>query len=599
MCGIAGILGPPGAARRVKTALEALEYRGYDSCGIAWVEAGALRIAKAVGPVTGLEIPAGSEAVAFGHTRWATHGGVTAANAHPHVDCTGAVAVVHNGIVSNHAALRAELAGRGHRFASDTDSEVLAHLWEDAKGAGLGRMQAIKARLTGTYSIAVLDSAEGALYVAKERNPLWLAHGAGWTMLASDPIAIKPHATAATPLEDGDIARLTATGFEVRDASGRPAKRPALDITAVDDSADKAGYEHYMLKEIHEAPSAINRLLAQHLRPEAPYVDLGLPANLLQAKRVLLTGAGTSHHAALFGAEALRRHARVAAEARPSPEYKDDTHFPEDGAIVIALSQSGETLDTLQALHRLASHPHPVVALTNNPASSIGRMADHVVALRSGHEVSVAATKTFLSQTFIAHLLALAMGRAQGVLTDAGIAYAANQARTAPRALARTLQRSESLQAMARLLAESENLFILGKGINLTAAHEGALKLKEIAYQHAEASGAGELKHGPFALLTPSTPVVVLVAPGPGEAQLWNSIHEVKARGSPVFVLALEGCAPYEAAAGHSVRLPAVDPDLQPFVFASALHLLAYWVAKARALPIDRPRNLAKSVTVE
>jgi glutamine---fructose-6-phosphate transaminase (isomerizing) len=602
MCGIAGIMGLPGAAGLVRDALATLEYRGYDSCGVAWVQDTQLAIQRAVGPVAGLNVAAGAETVALGHTRWATHGGVTEANAHPHMDCSGRVAVVHNGVLLNHEKLRRELATAGHTLRSDTDSEVLAHLWEASAGQDTwNRLAALHTALQGTYSVALLDAsdpAEPALYVAKQRNPLWLAKTPNAVLLASDPVALRTHVSKAVPLEDGDHGRITRAGFELRDARGNAVTRLGIDLRGLDDRVDKAGYEHFMLKEIHETPAALNRILATHLRIGQPHVELGLPKAALRFRRALMLGAGTSYHAGLLGAAFMQRMARVPAESRATPEYKDDVDVPEPRTLLVALSQSGETLDTLQALHRLKSHPHPTLALTNQPLSTIGREADHTLALQSGIEISVAATKTFLSQSLLLHLLALAKARVGRTMPDAALEHAARRLVTLPRAIERTLHRTPQAMQMARDLATHDNLFLLAKGLHLPAAMEGALKLKEIAYQHAEAYPAGELKHGPFALLTPQTAVVFLLAPGPHEDAIRNSMKDVAARAAPVYVLAMDD-ADVPAKFTHCFRIPWVEHELQPLVYASALHLLSYWVAKARGLPIDRPRNLAKSVTVE
>jgi glutamine---fructose-6-phosphate transaminase (isomerizing) len=598
LCGIAGIIGRPGAPASVKRALETLEYRGYDSCGVVWLDAG-LQVARKVGPVAGLEVPDIAAPVALGHTRWATHGGVTEANAHPHLDCKGTVAIVHNGVLLNHAALRQGLAAKGHKLRSETDSEALAHLWEDAPGDGLVRLRALRGHLQGTYSIAVLDSS-GGLFVAKQRNPLWVAHDGTASYLASDPVALRPYVESATPLEDGDHGQLRPTGIDLFDDHGRPVSRAAIDIARADDRPGKAGYEHFMLKEIHEAPGVLNRVLAAHVRQQRPYVDIGMTAaQLRRARRVLTLGAGTSFHAAMLTALHLQRLAKVPAEAKATPEYKDDPSVPEAGTLLVAMSQSGETLDTMQALHRLRSHPATILAITNQPSSSLGRQSDHVLQLRSGTEVSVAATKTFLSQALLGELLALAKGAADGTLSDASQAHAARTLMALPRAVDRTLLRSPALAALARRLIPHENLFLLAKGLLLPVAMEGALKLKEIAYQHAEAYPAGELKHGPFALLTPETAVLFLLHAGPNEDAVLNSIQEVKARGADVYVVAMEGCRDPGLEAGRVVWLPSTEGPHSAIVFGVAMHLLSYWVAKGRGLPIDRPRNLAKSVTVE
>lgn len=592
-----GALGASQAAPLVRDGLASLEYRGYDSCGIAWrCEDGRIDLARAVGAVARLPPVAPSPNLAFGHTRWATHGGVTEFNAHPHLSCDRRAAVVHNGVLLNHSLLRQELTARGHVFRSETDSESLVHLWEETQGTPHDRLRSLQRSLEGTYSVALYDAVLDLMVVAKMRNPLWVAVSGTATLFASDPVALRRHVLQAIPLEDGDHGLLRPGQIELFDANGRPVQRSAQDISKLDDRIDHAGYEHHMLKEIHETPAALNRLITRHLRQGKPYVELGVPERFLaKARRPLFLGAGTSYHAGLLGAEYARSLAGLPALARATPEYKDEADLPERDTVLIAMSQSGETLDTLQALHRLRSHPHPTLALTNHPHSSIGRHADHTLALDSGTEVSVAATKTFLSQAFLAYLIALRWAAPR--LGDAQMALAARRALQVPRLLERTLRRQPQVMELAKLLAGYDNLFVLAKGHLLPIAMEGALKLKEIAYQHAEAYPAGELKHGPFALLTPQTPVLFLVGSGRHRDPVLNSLQEVKARGAPVFALATQDVA---LPAGVSVlHLPEAHGDAAPFVFASALHLLSYWVAKARGLPIDRPRNLAKSVTVE
>jgi glutamine---fructose-6-phosphate transaminase (isomerizing) len=577
MCGIMGVLGLAGAPQLVRDGLTSLEYRGYDSCGVAWPNPdGTLGLARAVGPVAALpEVPA-EPTTAFGHTRWATHGGVTVTNAHPHMGCDGRSAVVHNGVLLNHEQLRRDLQGRQHKFLSQTDSECLIHLWEEHQGSAAQRLHALQAALEGTYSVALYDGKENAIFVAKKRNPLWVATLGAATLFASDPVALRRHVKQAIPLEDGDHGILRAGEITLYDANGKTVQRPAQDIAHLDDRVDHAGYEHHMLKEIHETPAALNRLIATHVRQVPPFVELGAKKSLLNnIGRPLLLGAGTSFHAALLAADYVRTLAGLPASARATPEYKDELDLPEDGTLLVAISQSGETLDTLQALHRLRSHPHQTWAFTNQPHSTIGRQSDHTLALQSGVEVSVAATKTFLSQCFLGYLLALRLAAPR--LGTSHLAVYARQAIQLPRAIERTLRRQSQVQDMARHLATYENLFVLAKGNLLPMAMEGALKLKEIAYQHAEAYPAGELKHGPFALLTPKTPVLFLLGADRHSSAVLNSLQEVRARGSPVFVLASDD-AP-DPGIAQCVRLPSIRGDLQPFVFASALHLLSYWVA--------------------
>ncbi len=595
MCGIFGVIGREGAPEIVHRGLRRLEYRGYDSAGIAWQNNGLHRV-RAVGPVANLEVPSDEASMAIGHTRWATHGGVTQANAHPHFDSSSRAAVVHNGVLLNHEQLRAELVAAGATFTSETDSEVLAHLWRKAADEGRdawGRLSEIMSHLAGTYSVAFLDADTDVVAVAKHRNPLWVAVADGVTYLASDAVALAPHCSEATPLEDGDQGLLAAGSFELRDRDGNPVERSPLPLDALGGDVGLGGYEHFMLKEIHETGHAANAVIGNHVRRHKTHV---VP-DALRPTRFLGLGAGTSYYAATLTAEYVRRLARIPASAAASPEWKDDPAIPEPDALVVAFSQSGETLDTVQALAQLHSHPQRIVAFTNYPQSTIGRQSDVTVPLHSGVEISVAATKTFLSQSLLGLLLAVQMGMANGTLGYARGKRILDDLIRLPRHLDR-IGHDAIFQEHAAWLAGFENAFVLAKGCDLPAAFEGALKLKEIAYQHAEAYPAGELKHGPFALLTESTPVIFLLGDGEHADSVRNSLEEVAARGAPTLVLAV-GDVEVDAHRHRVIRLPAASRLQHPLLHATAMHSLAYWTAKARGLPIDKPRNLAKSVTVE
>ncbi len=601
MCGIMGVLGRKGAARLVHKGLQALEYRGYDSCGVAWIGDDGIGVARAVGAVANLHVDEGDEDTALGHTRWATHGGVKEENAHPHLDNGNTVAVVHNGVLLNHVQMRKDLEAQGAKFRGETDSECLAHFWASLDGkTGLERLREIQGVLEGTYSVGFLSKDEGVVYFAKNRNPLWIATVDGTTFFASDAVALRGYTDTAIPVEDGDHGIIKAGAFQVFDARGDEVERPTVDISGIDDRVDKAGYEHYMLKEIHECPDVLNRMIARFVRHEAPWVDLGIPDDYMRRYQAYLgLGAGTSHHAAILGDDLHERLALVPGEARPTPEYKDDVDIPREDTLLVCCSQSGETLDTLQALHRLRSHDLPCLALTNHPTSSIGRAADIAVPLLAGIEVSVAATKSFLSQCMLLYLLALKKADLEGRIPHGAMRYHTDGLRRLPRRIQAILNIEDSYREVARDLARFDNLFLLAKGLHIPAAMEGALKLKEIAYQHAEAYPAGELKHGPFALLSEEAAVVFLLAPDANQDAVLNSLQEVHARGPTTIVVAMEGSKDPGEAANHVLWVPAVDDNLAPFVFSTAMHLLSYWVAKARGLPIDKPRNLAKSVTVE
>lgn len=602
MCGIVGVVGARGAARLVYEGLRRLEYRGYDSCGYCLVRDRRLELVKTVGGVAQLSPPpGGDETLALGHTRWATHGGVTMANAHPHTDCANRIAVVHNGIIENHGELRSRLEAAGHAFRSQTDSEVVPHLLEEhAELPLVDALRRVLGEIRGSYALAALRVGESAIAFAKNRTPLVVGVGRDGHLLASDPNALAAMTDELVYVGDGTCGEITADRIVLWEPDGRPrpAERVKLEWRA--EESERAGFPHYMLKEIHETPQVLNRVLSGRVHYGPPYVRLELEDDFLRpVRRVTLLGAGTSYHACLIGANYIRRIAGIPAQAELAPEYKDVTTVEAPGTLVVAVSQSGETLDTLEAVGRIRGQGPPILAITNSPHSALARGADASLLLNAGPEVGVAATKTFLAQVVLLLLVALRLARVRGRIGDAELAGFAHGLKEMPRVFARLLLRPRGLEAAGRFLAKYTHSFVLGKGLNLHAAQEGALKLKEIAYQHAEAYAAGELKHGAFALLTPETPVVVLLPPSGSVDKLLNNVMQVKARGSPLVLLTSGSVPGTDGLADHLVALPEVPELLEPLLFANALHLLAYETAKQRGCEIDRPRNLAKSVTVE
>ena len=601
MCGIMAVVGARKAVRGVLKGLQRLEYRGYDSCGYVFPVNGTLKVVKSVGGVANLTAQSsGDETLALGHTRWATHGGVTQANAHPHTDCAGRIAVVHNGIIENHVELRRRLEADGHSFRSETDTEILPHLLEELdKGDLLQALRGVLQEIRGSYSIAAIRTGSDAVVFAKNSTPLIVGVNKDGGLLASDPNALAGLAEKVAYVEDGQFGRVTANGIELFNAKG-PVEPTWVEVAWAAEESDKAGFAHYMLKEIHETPYVLNRTMSGRVFYGPPYLNLGIPAEIfLKAQRVKLLGAGTSHHACLLGASYLRTIAGLPAQAELAPEYKDLRPQEEPQTVLIAVSQSGETLDTLEALKAVEGQGAPLVAVTNNPHSAIGRRADAVVALNAGPEIGVAATKTFLAQVTTLLLLSIEVARQRGRIGISEVAGMAEEIKRLPRVFANLLVDPKPYQDAGRYLAKFGHAFVLGKGLLLHAAQEGALKLKEIAYQHAEAYSAGELKHGPFALLTKDTPVIFLLSRSGAMDKVLNNVMEVKARGSPVILLTA-GTLPEANGLGvHVITLPIVHELLEPLVFGSALHLLSYETAKQRGCEIDRPRNLAKSVTVE
>lgn len=602
MCGIVAVVGRKGAVRSVIEGLHRLEYRGYDSSGICFQDHLRIEIVKAVGGVANLKVRThGEETLALGHTRWATHGGVTQANAHPHPDCKNQIAVVHNGIIENHLELRHELQERGHTFHSETDTEVLPHLLEeDATKPLLEALRGVLGRIRGSFSIAAIRSGEQRVVFAKNSTPLIVGIGKGVQFLASDPNALAGIAEEVVYVEDGEHGEITPNELRLFAKDGKPKTPTRAKIAWDAEESDKAGFPHYMQKEIFETPQVLNRVMSGRVRFGPPYLHLDVPEALLRnAKRIKLLGAGTSYHACLIGAGYLRELTGLPAQADLAPEYKDLEPKEESGTLIIAVSQSGETLDTLEAVKVAQRQGLPVLVLTNNPNSAMGRRADAVLPLNAGPEVSVAATKTFLAQVVTLLLLALRLARLRGRIGDDRLAWFAHRLKELPRFFAQLHADMDAVGAAGHYLAKFNTAFLLAKGQNLHAAQEGALKLKEIAYQHAEAYSAGELKHGPFALLTTTTPVVFLIPNTGAPDKILSNVMEVRARGSPVILITSGNVPNADKLSTYHVALPETPELFQPILFANALHVLSYEAAKQRGHEIDRPRNLAKSVTVE
>jgi glutamine---fructose-6-phosphate transaminase (isomerizing) len=600
MCGIMGVVGRPGAVGVALEGLRRLEYRGYDSCGYVYEHARTLRVVKTVGGVANLQNEAdGTETVALGHTRWATHGGVTQANAHPHLDCTGRISVVHNGIIENYRELKERLVADGHSFRSETDTEVLPHLLEENGGDLLESLRSVLKKIRGSFSIAAVRAGEDALVFAKNSTPLIIGETATARFLASDPNALAGITDRVVYIEDGQHGRITPMGLELFNARGETLGPNWVTISWSAEESDKAGFPHYMLKEIYETPAVVNRVLSGRVFFGPPYLTLGLDPSLTNPKRVKLLGAGTSYHACLIGAAYLRQLAGIPAQAELAPEYKDSGATEEPGTLFLAVSQSGETLDTLEALKSIEGRGHPVIAVTNNPNSSIGRRADAVIPLNAGPEIGVAATKTFIAQVITLLLFAIKVARSNGRIGHSETAGLAHALKELPRVFSRILSESGPIVEAGQFLAKYGHSFVLGKGLLLHAAQEGALKLKEIAYQHSEGYSAGELKHGPFALLTAETPAVFLVSRQGLVSKVMNNVMEVKARGTPIVLVTLGQLPEAAGLADRLVELPLVHEYLEPLLFGTVLHRLAYEVGKQRGCEIDRPRNLAKSVTVE
>ncbi|WP_436927194.1 glutamine--fructose-6-phosphate transaminase (isomerizing) [Halosimplex amylolyticum] len=611
MCGITATVGADDAVSRLLTGLENLEYRGYDSAGVAVANGSGVEVVKREGQVEELVDLLSSTSidgsVGLGHTRWSTHGPPTNANAHPHTDCRGELAVVHNGIIENHAELRERLRAAGHTFTSDTDTEVVPHLVEEYLATGAGIETAFRravADLSGSYAIALIHEDEDAVYATRQGSPLvfGLADDTPGSSsdetyyLASDVPAFLEFTDSVVYLEDGDVVRVAPDGYDITDREGAPVERPVETVEWSSDDVEKGAFDHYMRKEIDEQPTAIAQAVrgraadgrvAFESLPDGAFADV---------ERVQFVACGTSYHAALYGAQLLRERG-ISARVFLASEYAITAPPADDGTLLVGVTQSGETADTLAALRRGRSEGLRTMAVTNVVGSTAARECDDVVFIRAGPEIGVAATKTFSSQVVTLALLA------ERILRD----VAGSHSETAPElldalsdlpsAVSATLTDS-SAEAIADRYGDSDAYFFIGRGTAHPVALEGALKLKEISYEHAEGFPAGELKHGPLALVTANTPVFA-VATGAHTEKLLGSIEEVSARGAPVIAVAPRSERAVAEAADDVLWVPDSHPELVGLLANVQLQLLSYHTATLLDRPVDKPRNLAKSVTVE
>ena len=599
MCGIIGYVGDADALPIVATGLKNLEYRGYDSAGIA-LRDGALTVYKSAGEIDDLAIPDSSTATCgIGHTRWSTHGEPTDENAHPHTDCTGSVAVVHNGIIDNYDALREELAD--HTFTSDTDTEVIPHLIEEYRAAGATLLEAVEAtidRLEGSFAFgAVADDTEG-IVAARQDSPLVLGRGETANFIASDVTAFLEHTRDVTYLDDGDVVQLTDGGVSIRNG-GETVERGTETVEWEADAAEKGGYDHYMLKEIHEQPRALRQALSGRIDELGGDVDLdvSLPAEYLNSlEEVQIVACGTSYHAGLYAAKLIERHADVRTSVTVASEYRFEGGRDPWRTLVIAVTQSGETADTLSAIRTADRAGARTLAVTNTLGSTVTRETDDTVYIRAGPEIGVAATKTFASQVATLSLLSVYLGRKRGTMSADRAGTVLANLRNLPGAVQQILDRSGEIEAATEEYADGDAFFFVGRDLGCPVALEGALKLKEISYDHAEGFPAGELKHGPLALVTPETPVLAVLTDGARPAETLNNVKEVESRGAPV--IGLSSHPPAEKFLDTALPVPDLGV-LEPLVANVYLQLFAYYVADTKGRAIDKPRNLAKSVTVK
>ena len=608
MCGIVGYVGPRDAVSVLVEGLSRLEYRGYDSAGVAVLNGGGVETRKLAGRIAGLrELLTRAPlhgSCGIGHTRWATHGAPTERNAHPHADCTGTVALVHNGIIENADVLRKRLEVGGHRFVTETDTETLVHLIEESPGATLeDRVIAALQHIEGTYGIAVVAETDpGKIVVARRGSPVLLGVGDGEFLVASDVSAVLEHTRSVVYLNDGDVAILTSGGYRVLDPEAREQERAVDDIEWDLDAIALGGYPHFMLKEICEQAETVRSTLRGRLLVSDGTARLnGLnltPERCAEIQRIVIVACGTSWHAGLVGRHILEELARVPVAVEYASEYRYRRQVRLPGTVTIAISQSGETADTLEALRAAKAAGSTVLGLVNVVGSTIARNADGGVYLHAGPEIGVASTKAFTAQVVALLLLGLYLGRQRGLPAEQGRALVAQLVRL-PELVERALAVEPQVKALAERYADAPNALYLGRGVNFPVALEGALKLKEISYIHAEGYPAAEMKHGPIALIDENMPVVC-VAPQDGVyAKVVSNMQEVKARGGRLIAITSEGNGDLSHLADHQIAVPASPPLLTPVLTVIPLQLLAYHIAVLRGCDVDKPRNLAKSVTVE
>jgi len=610
MCGIVGYVGHRDAVSFILPGLRRLEYRGYDSAGIATVSRTSLDVRKTTGRIADLEAVLTSDrptgTLGVGHTRWATHGRPSEANAHPHLDCHARLAVVHNGIIENYRELRKTLAAEGHRFRSQTDTEVIAHLIERYQTNGLAAAVLRAARdLRGAFAIACIASAAPNTLVALRRgsSPLVVGYGRGEMFVASDIPALLGQTREVLVLDEGELAVLTPDGITLRTLDGAPLRRRPTTIPWDGEAAEKSGYPHFMLKEIFEQPEALRNTMRERLDLETPDIripELGLKdRDLAGLNRLCFVACGTSWHAALVGKYLVEEFARLPVEVDIASEFRYRRPVLDSRVLTVPISQSGETADTLAALREAKDQGSRAVAICNVVGSSLAREADGVVYTRAGLEIGVASTKAFTAQLVAVTLLALKLGLARNFADPALVRQVIKGLAELPDLLAVVLQRSDAIRRIAQRFVDSQHFLYLGRGLNYPLALEGALKLKEISYIHAEGYPAGEMKHGPIALIDSRMPVVAIAPRGATYEKMTSNIEEIKARDGIVIAIATEGDGEMAAKGDLVISVPPAPEWLQPLLIAVPLQLLAYHLGVLRGADVDQPRNLAKSVTVE
>ncbi|MEL0206454.1 MAG: glutamine--fructose-6-phosphate transaminase (isomerizing) [Alphaproteobacteria bacterium] len=606
MCGIVGAVGLENCSDTLLDALKRLEYRGYDSAGIVTHHGDGFEITRSVGKLASLDAQMRKKpvpgAIGIGHTRWATHGGVSEANAHPHA-ASDKVAIVHNGIIENHRGLRSRLEADGHIFGSDTDSEVLAHLFVEAFEEGLSPAEATKkvmSQIDGAYAFAVLAKAHSdMLIVARNASPLAIGIGDGACFIGSDAIALAHLTRRVMYLKDHDFALVSAVNVAVFDANAVPVNREEVIVAASPGLVDKGGYRHYMEKEIHEQPDAIAHSLAAMTGADGRLATPMSRDDLAKISGIVMLAAGTSHYASLVARYWIEGLARVPVSCEIASEYRYRKPVTSSFSTAIAISQSGESLDTLMAMRHAAENDLTTIGLVNVPGSTIAREADLVMPTRAGPEIGVASTKAFTAQLTVLFGFAVALAEAKGTISAARADELQQEIQALPGLVGRALGSFEQIRPIAHDLARARSALFLGRDALFPLALEGALKLKELSYIHAEGFASGEMKHGPIALIEEGLPVVAMLAADEVMGKAASNLREASARGAKLILLTDEAAAGEVDFADEIITVPRVDPLLAPVLLAIPAQILAYLTAVEKGTDVDQPRNLAKSVTVE
>lgn len=605
MCGIVGYIGEKNATEVLLSGLRRLEYRGYDSAGVALLQGGEIALVKSKGRIQDLVdiVPADLDGtLGIGHTRWATHGRPSDVNSHPHLSNDGKIAVVHNGIIENYAELKEALEAEGFHFRSETDTEVIPNLLQKYdQGDFLATVEKVVCLLKGSYALAIIHQRDpGRIIVVRKDSPLVIGVGVGENFIASDIPAILEYTRMVYILEDGDIAVVSREGVEIRDGEGRPVSKDPLNIEWDLNAAQKNGYPHFMLKEIHEQPEAVRKTLAGRIHKGT--VDLGLdlePEFLERINKIAVVACGTASYAGRVAGGIIEKKLRLPVLVEYASEFRYNQPLVDENTLTVVISQSGETADTLAGLREAKKRGSKIVAITNVMESSIAREADHVLYTQAGPEIAVASTKAYVTQLIVLYLLTLYLGVKKNLFPQAEVLWWIRELESIPDKIEKILDDKGVIEGYAQRIKNARSVFFIGRGLDSVSCLEGALKLKEISYIHAEAYPAGELKHGTLALITDEVPVIALATDSNLLAKTISNIDEVKARDAEVYGLAFEGVKAIEGVVDHLITIPKIREEFSPILAVVPLQLLAYYTSVAKGNDVDNPRNLAKSVTVE